>query len=484
MAPRPRSHEQPQVQCQWQTAVRAAAIVTALLLGVWGFAPLAITSSGLGGMLQAPALHNVTPGVATASMPERPPSSRTPPSPQHQWDEISSCLRETPCASLKSLRASPPSFSEAEAHFIELFDATKAWRAVPVTNYAGFAGPWFDNYIDTVAEGNTSAFFARFYPTIPLVVQWTDICNNRKDLMPKVTDFMRTRLRSDLIYVAITQYDTGLCVFEKRPLQVPLDVCEAQPPNILHFSGGGHGNVPIPLIMGDKRGNAPVLPRSASSAIVSSVSLGTHPRGFRVAATTRLTELGKAWGFTGNSFMHQYTGPQYLTVQSEGLLISAPRGFGRSSFRSTELVQLGMPQLFLWDDTPWLPYWHPDPNRRRGRPVFWGPGGIGLAMRVDELGGLRDSLCNLLTPARGKSPCSTDSAPFLKMPVKVLPDMPLAASEKMLGGTGLVGTLRIDPPPPLHTFRRSASPGKGGGRLALHIRGLAGPHHRVHLRPR
>ena len=34
----------------------------------------------------------------------------------------------------------------------------------------------------------------------------------------------------------------------------------------------------------------------------------------------------------------------------------APRGFGRTSFRAAEIIQLGRIPVFLYDDIPWVPY--------------------------------------------------------------------------------------------------------------------------------
>jgi len=34
----------------------------------------------------------------------------------------------------------------------------------------------------------------------------------------------------------------------------------------------------------------------------------------------------------------------------------APRGFGRTSFRLAEVVQIGRLPVYLYDDVPWLPY--------------------------------------------------------------------------------------------------------------------------------
>eukprot|EP01035_Chromulina_nebulosa_P017912 gene17912-23532_t len=37
----------------------------------------------------------------------------------------------------------------------------------------------------------------------------------------------------------------------------------------------------------------------------------------------------------------------------------APRGYGRSSFRFAESIQMGRVPIFLYDDIPWVPYQDP-----------------------------------------------------------------------------------------------------------------------------
>lgn len=34
----------------------------------------------------------------------------------------------------------------------------------------------------------------------------------------------------------------------------------------------------------------------------------------------------------------------------------APRGYGRASFRMTEIIQIGSIPVYLYDDFPWIPY--------------------------------------------------------------------------------------------------------------------------------
>ena len=34
----------------------------------------------------------------------------------------------------------------------------------------------------------------------------------------------------------------------------------------------------------------------------------------------------------------------------------APRGYGRTSFRISEIIQIGRIPIYIYDDIPWIPY--------------------------------------------------------------------------------------------------------------------------------
>lgn len=124
---------------------------------------------------------------------------------QRRWDAIVSCLKETPCPALRKLPAAPPSYAAAETHFLELYEASAGFRGLPYSSYAGYDGPWIENVVASAAQRNASAFFARFYPVVPLVVQQTDICVSHTRLNSALQDFVEQRLRSDFVYAIITQ---------------------------------------------------------------------------------------------------------------------------------------------------------------------------------------------------------------------------------------------------------------------------------------
>ena len=350
-----------------------------------------------------------------------------------RWESFVSCLHETPCSAHAQIPRNPPSYATAEAHFLELYAASAHLRGLSAHSYGGFSGPWIENLYIQAAEANASAFFAQFYPVVPLLLQQTDICVDHGAKRDGLNDFLK-QLRPEFIYSIVTQHDNGLCFLHRNGEPFFLDPCTTLPPNLLHFSGGGYGNIPIPLIMGDVRAKAPGPRPEASHAVIFSGSLDTHAGGHRRAMAARLQNLSAEWGFSGDAFYRFHFGEGWEEALARTALVTSPRGWGRSSFRASELVQMGLAQLFVWDDTPWLPYWHPDPKRRQGRQEFWGREGIGLALNVSGLSSLREILCDMLTPDGGASPClppSPSSAtgappePFLRTPFAVGANTPL-----------------------------------------------------------
>jgi hypothetical protein len=48
--------------------------------------------------------------------------------------------------------------------------------------------------------------------------------------------------------------------------------------------------------------------------------------------------------------------PEWISDMSLTTFNLAPRGFGRASFRLSEIIQLGRIPVYLYDDYPWIPY--------------------------------------------------------------------------------------------------------------------------------
>ena len=134
---------------------------------------------------------------------------------------------------------------DAQEHFDEIMNATKAYRNIPY--HAGprkFRGPWIENHFIETFMNKELNYFNGF---IPLFIQWTDIFVNKwtskLKTIPNYDDMIQhliTILRDDVIYITVNQNDQGL-----------LPVMTFAKPNILVFSAGGFGHIPIPLIKGE-----------------------------------------------------------------------------------------------------------------------------------------------------------------------------------------------------------------------------------------
>lgn len=125
--------------------------------------------------------------------------------------------------------------------------------------------------------------------------------------------------------------------------------------------GACSGTVPLPLIYQDTEGKLENLSSKKSfqekSIFCSFVGSLTHNVRNTIVETYRNNPLFKIhltdnWTDNVNSDNQQVF--LELTVNSKFSL--APRGYGRSSFRFFEILQLGSIPVYIWSDKEWLPY--------------------------------------------------------------------------------------------------------------------------------
>ena len=146
-------------------------------------------------------------------------------------------------------------------------------------------------------------------------------------------------------YFTVVQHDDG--------------VMARLPANTTVYAAGGTGHVPLPLIYEDRSGRLVSYPKRTfheKKYVCSFVGSITHK--VREEMMTRFR--GKPW------FMHQVHGwtnqvdegkqESYVEVTANSRFCLAPRGYGRSSFRFYEALQLGTIPVYVWDDIEWLPY--------------------------------------------------------------------------------------------------------------------------------
>ena len=244
----------------------------------------------------------------------------------------------------------PPLVSRADwrRHMTNVLEGTARMRNI--NWHAGFqwSGPWIENHWiarwnEAVNAADLATLEQAFYPVVPLFVQWTDGQYGLAD----VQDDQRSRawhlfkdgklLRPDIIYVTVTQHDVGgpsihlLCKHYK---------------NVMVFSSGGWGSVILPLIKGEfnVRNDPEPRPRRTFMSFIGAV----HRSRVHMVAAIENSTLPASLRLIGSG--------EWQRDASESGIALAPRGYGRSSFRSMELAQSGSVIAHISDDVVWAPY--------------------------------------------------------------------------------------------------------------------------------
>ena len=134
------------------------------------------------------------------------------------------------------------------------------------------------------------------------------------------------------------------------------------PPNICIY-GACNGHIPLPLIYEDNSNTLTKLAIHGKSfsernILCSFVGSTTH--------TVRNICIDKLSNIPGFDFTVPKTGwtltvdksnqTTFINKTLDSKFALAPRGYGRSSFRFFEILQLGCVPIYVWDDHEWLPY--------------------------------------------------------------------------------------------------------------------------------
>ena len=125
---------------------------------------------------------------------------------------------------------------DAEEHYPDIWKATAPFRSQHFHYYAGYHGPWIENYFISHFSGRSLSSFGGL---IPLFLQWVDIQVSHLNTFHSIRTVLKQILRPNVIYFTVSQSDIGL---EEMSLDHP---------NLLVLSAGGFGHIPIPLIKGE-----------------------------------------------------------------------------------------------------------------------------------------------------------------------------------------------------------------------------------------
>jgi len=229
---------------------------------------------------------------------------------------------------------------DAEQHFEELKNVTAVFRQAPVHDYAGYAGPWLENIFIKEFLDKPLSYFNGF---IPIFIQWIDSQILRGHHFDNIHKALNRHLRGGVIYLAVSQGDVGLGKIGTAH------------PNILVLSAGGFGHVPLPLV----KGELPHIPPPASYSDFGAdiVFVGNTEQASRPKMLNQIEAEAKRDAHGKKMSTKFTTGvPKWKEIMATAMFNLAPRGYGRSTFRFAEIIQMGRVPVFLWDDVPWIPY--------------------------------------------------------------------------------------------------------------------------------
>lgn len=168
---------------------------------------------------------------------------------------------------------------------------------------------------------------------IYLPISWTAYyCNNgfgNEQSKRELQEYINT-LPKDKKFFTVVQYDDGIMV---------------DFPNCMVFAAGGKPDdaIPIPLLCDPHKVEGDIKKDIPISLVAN---LNTHPIRQEIAKAM----YGKDYCYIG-----KHGTEKYVEILRRSYFTMCPRGYGKTSFRLYEAIQLGTIPIYITDE-PWLPY--------------------------------------------------------------------------------------------------------------------------------
>jgi hypothetical protein len=218
--------------------------------------------------------------------------------------------------------------------------------------HLGSCGTWDED----VWNKTRSRPFSDFGAFVPLFVPWIHAIGRPIDCAAVVLGVV-SRLQPRYLYVTLSYFDAGIVVRGRTGNWLPA--------NLFVLSTGGVGHVPLLYSVPTIKSRLLNIPSSYRYDLVFMGSINSHA--CRMVAVKYFSQKLGARFFSGNA-------PNWIQIYEQSKFVLAPRGFGRNSFRLTELLRLAMVPVVVYDDIPWVAYYGA---------INWSQ--LGLIVRADEL---------------------------------------------------------------------------------------------------
>ena len=198
-------------------------------------------------------------------------------------------------------------------------------------------GKYLEQYFIDFYFKNKKEFDDTGYEFLPIC--WTDIYLYRNNLIPELQKLLNS-LDKTKKYFTVSQHDDA----PKENL----------PPNTIKFSAGGNqpNCVPIPLICS----SIPNVKETQKDIFCSFVGSATHP--IRMEMLRQLVNKQeyvlkpKHW----SPSIEDKRKDLFLDVTARSTFSLCPRGYGATSFRLYEAMQLGAIPVYIYTNEPYIPF--------------------------------------------------------------------------------------------------------------------------------
>jgi len=178
---------------------------------------------------------------------------------------------------------------------------------------------------------------------------WTNIQNhpnfsNMKDSLNVLLKRATQLLPNSTNYFTVVQADLGVEL--------------VLPKNTLVF-GACYGDIPLPLIYEDTTNKLLNTQRLEQQRKILGSFVGTYTHSLRqkiFLSVGRNSNFKFQTSDTWTNSVSQSQADTFIRTTLNSKFCLAPRGFGRSSFRFFEAIQLDTVPVYFWDDIEWLPY--------------------------------------------------------------------------------------------------------------------------------
>ena len=177
------------------------------------------------------------------------------------------------------------------------------------------------------------------------VVKWPKL--TMKNMLAALTQFVKTH-PNEKGYFTVVQHDDGPF------LKLPPNTC---------IYGACNGHIPLPLIYEDESNtltNLSINAKSFSERNILCSFVGSITQNVRNVCINKLSNKpGFDFTVPKNGWtisVDKSNQSTFIEKTLDSKFALAPRGYGRSSFRFFEILQLGCIPIYVWDDHEWLPY--------------------------------------------------------------------------------------------------------------------------------